>query len=154
MLRAPAAAPLSAPDASSLSFAIIRSAYHGDLTQSMADACLAALREAGVPREGIDIYDVPGAWEIPLAAQRALDRKSYHGIAAFGVIVKGETYHFEMIANEVARALMDLSLARDVPIAFEVLAVMTLEQARVRATGAHNKGREAASALLACAATR
>lgn len=153
MLRKPAAA--SAPGhASSLSFAIVKSAYHDELTQSMTDACIATLVSAGVPRDRIDTYEAPGSWEIPLLAQRALDAKPYDGIATFGVIVKGETYHFDMIANEVARALMDLSLRRDVPIALEVLAVMDYEQARVRATGEHNKGAEAAAALLASVPAR
>ena len=151
MLRKPAAA--RAPqNAATLSFAIVRSVYHGELTQSMTDACIATLVSAGVPRENIDVYEAPGSWEVPLFAQRALDTKRYDGVAAFGVIVKGETYHFDMIANEVARALMSLSLARKVPVALEVLAVMDIEQARVRAIGKHNKGTEAAGALLSSVA--
>lgn len=135
-----------------LSFALVVSAYHGELTASMRDAAIETLTRAGVARDAIDVYEAPGSWEIPLVAQHALDAKAYDGIATFGVIVKGETYHFDMIANEVARALMDLSLARATPIALEVLAVTDIEQARVRATGEHNKGTEAAAALLAAVA--
>lgn len=139
-------------DPASLTFAIVRSAYHGDMTQSMADSALETLVAAGVPRENIDMYEAPGSWEVPLLVQHALDTKKYDGVATFGIIVKGETYHFEMMANEIGRALMDLQIAYSTPVAFEVLAVMDIEHARVRAQGKHNKGAEASVAMLAAAA--
>lgn len=138
-------------DTSGLRFAVVRSTYHGDMTGSMADACIAELAGAGVPRETIRVYEAPGAWEIPLYVQRALD-DGYDGVATFGVIVKGETYHFDMMANEIARALMELSLSYKKPVALEVLAVTDMEHARVRTMGKHNKGPEAAVALLAAVA--
>lgn len=136
-------------DAASLKIAIVRSAYHGDLTESMMQAAIETFVAAGVSRENIDTYEAPGAWEVPLLVRHAFGKKKYDGVATFGVIVKGETYHFDMIANEVGRALMELSLAQGVPVALEVLAVMDIDQARVRAIGAHNKGVEAANAVLA-----
>lgn len=139
-------------DPAALSFAIVRSAYHGEMTQSMADAALETLVAAGVPRENIDTYEAPGSWEVPLLVQHALDAKKYDGVAAFGIIVKGETYHFEMMANGIGRALMDLQIAYSTPVAFEVLAVMDIEHARVRSFGEHNKGAEASVAMLAAAA--
>lgn len=138
-------------DASGLRFAVVRSTYHGEMTGSMADACVEELVNAGVPRESVRVYEAPGAWEIPLFAQRALD-DGCDGVATLGVIVEGETYHFDMMANEIARALMDLSLSYKKPVALEVLAVHDLEHARVRTIGKHNKGPEAAIALLAAVA--
>lgn len=114
----------------------------------MRDACVAHLVASGVPRSNIALFDAPGSWEIPLIAQRIAKTKKFDGIATFGVIVKGATYHFDMIANEVGRALMQLSLDYSIPVALEVLAVFSLDHARVRATGEHNRGREAAQALL------
>ncbi len=131
-----------------LKVAIIRSLYHENLTQSMEESCRKYLVSSGVNKSNITTFEVPGSWEIPLVVKKIADTKKFNGVIAFGIIIKGETYHFELIANACARALMDLGLKFNIPIIFEVLATYTLKQAKKRSTGKHNKGVEAAKALL------
>lgn len=129
--------------------AIVTSLYHSELTKSMEKACIDVLLQAGVKKSNISVFNAPGSWEIPIITQHAASSKKFDGIAAFGLILKGETYHFEMIANECARGLMNISLAYHIPIALEVLAVYDMKQALARTKGDRNKGIEAAQALLA-----
>ena len=133
---------------SKLKIAIVRGDYHKDLTKSLERACIEYLIISGVKTENIGTFAVPGSWEIPLLVKKIASSKKFDGIVAFGVIVKGETYHFEMIANECARALMNSALEFNIPVTFEVLAVYNLEQAQKRSTGKYNKGIEAAKAVL------
>lgn len=132
----------------SLKIAIVKSNYHNELTKKLEKSCRDHLEKAGVLKENIKIFSVPGSWEIPLMVQKLISKGGFNGIIAFGVIIKGETYHFELIANEVARALMTLSLNGNIPIAFEVLATFNLDQAKERTLGKFNKGIEAASTIL------
>lgn len=131
-----------------LKIAIIKSNYHSDITNRLEKACKKHLIDNGVKRNHITTFEVPGSWEIPLVAKKIASSKKFDGIITIGVIIKGETYHFEMIANESARALMDISLEFNLPIALEILAVYNLEQARKRSLRKYNKGIEAAKALL------
>lgn len=131
-----------------LKVAIIRSNYHQKLTKSLEKACKEQLVAYGVKERNIVTFEAPGSWEIPLIAKKLAETKKFDGIIAFGVILKGETYHFEMIANECTRALMDISLRFNIPITFEVLAVYNLKQAEKRSTGKYNKGIEAAKTVL------
>lgn len=131
-----------------LKIAIVRSDYHQDLTESLEKACKKQLITCGVKEKNIAVFTVPGSWEIPIVTKLIASGKKFDGIATFGVIIKGDTYHFEMIANQCSRALMDLSLEFNIPIALEVLATYTLAQAQKRSTGKFNKGIEAANTLL------
>lgn len=128
--------------------AIIRSNYHQDLTKNLEKACKEQLVTCGVKEKNIQVFNVPGSWEIPIIAKNIASSKKFDGIATFGVIVKGETYHFEMIADQCGRKLMDIVLEFNIPIALEILATYTLNQAKKRSTGKFNKGIEAASTLL------
>lgn len=129
-----------------LKIAIVSSSYYPDLTQSLEKACKEYLNNAGV--KSIETFIVPGSWEIPLIVKKLASSKKFDGIVALGVIIKGETYHFEMIANECAGMLMNISLEYSIPVTFEVLATLNFEQAKIRSRGEHNKGREAAETLL------
>lgn len=131
-----------------LNIAIVRSSYYEELTGSLEKACKKHLVSCGIKERNITTFKVPGSWEIPLLTKKVVATKKFDGIIAFGVIIKGETYHFELIANECARALMDISLEFNIPIAFEVLAVYNLKQAQIRSNGEYNKGIEAAKTLL------
>lgn len=131
-----------------LKIAVVKSLYHQDLTDSLEKSCRQYLVVNGVKENNIVTFEVPGSWEIPLVVKKIVETKKFDGIIAFGIIIKGETYHFEILANECARALMDLSLKFNLPIAFEILATYTLEQARKRSIGKYNKGLEAAKTLL------
>lgn len=129
--------------------AIVRTGYHVELNDNLEKHAKQTLLAAGVKEENIEVLIAPGAWEIPFIAQAAVTSKKFDAIITFGVIVKGETYHFEMIANECARALMQLSVEHLIPVALEILAVFKKEQAEERAgDNAKNKGIEGAVAVL------
>jgi len=135
--------------AEKLSIAIVRPEYHDTLNTNLETSCRTTLRENGIPESQIKTFIVPGSWELPLMVQQVAKSGRFDAIVVFGVIVKGETYHFELIANEVARALMQLSLDYSLPIALEVLAVYEMKQAEARAgKDTHNKGIEGATAVL------
>ena len=131
-----------------LKIAIVKSRYHQGLTKSLESSCKECLVACGVKEDNITTFEVPGSWEIPLVVKKAALSKNFDGIVALGVIIKGKTYHFEILANECARALMNISLEFNIPVAFEILATYNLEQAKKRSTGKYNKGKEAAISLL------
>jgi 6,7-dimethyl-8-ribityllumazine synthase len=134
-----------------LKIAIVRTSYHRELVDNLEVLAKATLMTAGVPENSIKTIVVPGSWEIPILVQKVAESKKvkYDGIIALGVIVKGETFHFELIANEVTSALMQLSVDNRIPIAYEVLAVSDIKHAEARAgKDTNNKGIEAANALL------
>lgn len=132
-----------------LRIAIVRTNYHVELIDNLEFYARKTLIASGVAEANIQTITVPGAWEIPLLVQTAAKSKQFDAIIAFGVIVKGETYHFDMIANEVGRALMQLSIDYSIPVALEVLAVFDKKHAQARAgKNDHNKGTEAANAAL------
>lgn len=128
--------------------AIVQSRYHGDMTGSMESAARRTLIEAGLDDKNIETHFAPGSWEIPVVAAHLAQQGEYDAIIALGVIVKGDTYHFEMIADNVGRALMDLQTEYGIPVGMEILAVFKLDDARKRTEGEHNKGVEAANAVL------
>jgi 6,7-dimethyl-8-ribityllumazine synthase len=129
--------------------AIIRPLYHDALNASMEKYCIATLLENDVKDSHIQTFLVPGSWELPLMVQKVAESKKFDAIIVFGVIVKGETYHFDMIAKEVGSALMQLSLEYSIPVALEVLAVYNKKDAEARAgNDEYNKGIEGAAAAL------
>ena len=106
-----------------------------------------------MPDARIDVIWVPGAFELPVAAETAAVSGRYAAIVALGCVIRGETPHFDIVAGESARGLANVALAHRLPVGFGVLATESLEQARERAGGgAGNKGYEAAEAALATAA--
>lgn len=131
-----------------LQVAIVRSNYHQELTKNLEKACRKHLIAYGVKEKNIVTFDVPGSWEIPLITKKIALNKKFDGIITFGVILKGETYHFEMIADECARALMEICLEFNIPVTLEILAVYNLNQAKKRSMGKYNRGIEAAKTLL------
>jgi 6,7-dimethyl-8-ribityllumazine synthase len=111
-----------------------------------AKACLAA---HGVADDAIDIIDVPGAWELPIAARLAADRGGYAGIIALGCVIQGETRHFDFVAGPAAHGLARVALDTGIPVSTGLLTTDHLDQALARAGGRHgNKGWEAALAAL------
>ncbi len=132
-----------------LKIAIIRTNYHTELIDNLEAYAKKTLLASGLNKSNIKTFTAPGSWEVPLLVQTAAESKKFDAIIAFGVIVKGETYHFDMIANEVARALMQTALDYRIPVGFEVLAVYDKNHAEVRAgKNGMNKGIEAANAVL------
>ena len=111
---------------------------------------MAALIDGGVRAGNIERFVVPGCFEIPLAAQRLARTKKYDAIIALGAVIRGDTYHFDLVANECARGIMRVSLDEDIPIIFEVLATYNRRDALRRAgNNRFNKGLEAAHSALA-----
>lgn len=132
-----------------MKIAIVRTDYYLELNENLEKKARETLIMHGVPAGNIATYIAPGSWEIPLIANRIAQSKAYDAIIAFGVIVKGQTYHFDMIANECGRGLMQISLDYGIPIANGMLAVFDLQQAQERASlNEKNKGIEAALAVL------
>ncbi len=130
--------------------AIIRAEFNADITASLERACTAELSARGVARTQLDHYSVPGCFEIPLMAQRLALTGRYAVIIALGAVIRGDTYHFELVANECARGVMDVALRHNVPVVFEVLAVDRRRDAKRRAgKNRMNKGVEAAATALA-----
>jgi len=132
-----------------IKIAVISSSFRGEVSYALEKRCVETLKKRGVPTSHIRMVSVPGAMEIPLAAQKLAEKGEYDALITFGAIVKGDTYHFEQIANECARGCMDVSLAYGIPVIFEVLAVYDIKDALVRATRRkENKGVEAAETAL------
>lgn len=129
--------------------AIVSSSFRKIVSDNLEKNCFETFALQGVKREQVDIFHVPGSLEIPLVAKKLAKKGVYDAIITFGAIVKGETYHFEQISNECARACMEISLQYEIPIIFEVLAVYNLQHAIDRATREEeNKGTEAALTAL------
>jgi len=129
----------------------------GRFYEDLADRLVAGAREeleaAGVSE--IDVFDVPGAFELPLAAKYAAETGRYAGVVCLGAVIRGETSHYDHVCAEAARGIARVSLDTGVPCAFGVLTVETMEQALARAGGnKRHQGRDAARATLAMAALR
>jgi 6,7-dimethyl-8-ribityllumazine synthase len=129
----------------------------GRFYEDLADRLVAGAREeleaAGVSE--IDVFDVPGAFELPLAAKYAAESGRYAGVVCLGAVIRGETSHYDHVCAEAARGIAQVSLDTGVPCAFGVLTVETMEQALARAGGdKRHQGKDAARATLAMAALR
>jgi 6,7-dimethyl-8-ribityllumazine synthase len=145
---------LARKNVSRFRIAIIRGEYNREITVSLEKKCVETLLAAGVPEKNIRNFVVPGCFEIPLLAQRLASQKKYDALIALGAVIKGDTYHFELVVNECARGIMDVSLRHDLPIIFEVLATYNRRDATRRAgNNKLNKGIEAAQAALSLLAT-
>ncbi|HSK16436.1 MAG TPA: 6,7-dimethyl-8-ribityllumazine synthase [Gaiellaceae bacterium] len=137
------------PDGAHRAVGIVVGRFNGEITSRLLEGAVAALEEAGVSRERIDVVPVPGAFELPLAAMALARSRQYACIVALGCIVRGETPHFEYVAAEAASGLQLAALETGVPVSFGVLTCDTRAQAEARAGGAQgNKGAEAARSAL------
>ena len=146
-----AAAPL--PSGAGFRFAVIVSRFNAAITESLRDAAVAALAEAGVKTADVEEFTVPGAFELPQAARCAAETGRFDAILCLGCVIRGETPHFEYVSSSAAQGVMAASGDTGVPMAFGVLTTDTEEQARARAgADEYNKGREAAAAALEMAA--
>lgn len=130
--------------------AIVVSRFNDFVTDRLLAGAREALSEAGVPAEAIEVHHVPGAFEIPLAAEAAAATGGVDGVICLGCLIKGATPHFEYIASACAHGIMAAQSKTGVPMAFGVLTTNSAEEALERAVaGPGNKGREAAEATLA-----
>src|ERR1700730_7884872 len=130
-------------------FALVVSKYHDFVTDRLQEGALAALAAAGVDSTEVAIVRVPGAFEIPLAAQRAAESGRYDAVVCLGCVIRGETPHFDYIASAVSHGLTTAAGATGAPMAFGILNRNSVEEALARAgEGSGNKGHEAAVAAI------
>jgi 6,7-dimethyl-8-ribityllumazine synthase len=140
------------PDASGKRFAIVVADFYEDLAAQLEDGARRGLSDCGVAAEAVQTIRVPGCFELPLAAQRAIAGADVDGVVALGVVIRGETPHFEYVAGECARGIMNVQLATGVPIGFGVLTTDTRAQADERADPRRgDKGYDAALAAATVA---
>ncbi len=115
-----------------LSIGVVHSRFNAPIVDKMVAACLAELKSIGVSDDDITIASVPGALEIPLALQTMAMQQRFDALIAIGAVIRGETYHFEVVSNESCRGVTDVSLQTGVPIANGILTTNTDEQALAR----------------------
>ena len=136
-----------------MTFAIAVARFYEDLAERLVAGAQAAFADAGAGEA--DIFDVPGAFELPLVAKLCADSGRYDGVACLGAVIRGETDHYDWVCGESARGIQDVQLRTGVPCAFGVLTVDTMEQALARSGGdKRDSGRHAAEAVLALARVR
>lgn len=128
---------------------LLAARYNAEIVDGLLEGALAALRRHGVPDEAILLIRVPGAWELPLAARAWLARPDAALAVALGCVLRGETEHFRLVAEQASRGLLEVALATGKPVGNGLLAVHSREQALARAApGPANRGAEAALAAL------
>ncbi len=128
---------------------IIAARFNGEVTAEMLEGCRSALEEFGVAGDEVDVYWVPGAWELPQAVRRIAALNRHDALIALGCVIRGDTPHFDYVAGEASSGLGAVARQIDVPLLFGVLTTETPDQARARASReAGNKGRELAKSAL------
>lgn len=134
--------------------AIVASEFNEYISKVLLSECLKELKKSGVPDRSITTVWVPGSLEIPVAALKLAKKKNVDVVICLGAVIRGETYHFEVVANGVAQGIMHTSLVTGKPVIMGVVTTETIAQAQARAqtNGRDNKGREAAKTALAMVA--
>jgi 6,7-dimethyl-8-ribityllumazine synthase len=133
-------------------YAIVVARFYAEVAERLVAGARAVFESNG---HAVDVHDVPGAFELPLAASYAADSGRYRGIACLGLVIRGETDHYEYVCAEAARGILDVGLRSGVPCSFGVLTVATMEQALARAGGTkRDQGAHAADAVIALAELR
>jgi 6,7-dimethyl-8-ribityllumazine synthase len=130
-------------------FAIIASRWNPRITDTLVAGARRTFAEHGVAEDAVDVIRVPGAWELPVAAAAVAKKGSHAAIVALGCVVRGDTRHYEQVADGCSDGLMRVAIDHGVPVANGVLAVDRFEDAEARAGGSHgNKGEECALVVL------
>lgn len=136
-------------DGSALRVAVVVSRFNEMITEKLLQGATEAALEHGVPDAAIDVVWVPGAYELPMAARRLAATGRYHAIACTGAVIRGQTPHFDFVAGESARGILDVARDFSIPVTFGVITSDNVEQAHARSGGAvGNKGREAMLAAI------
>jgi 6,7-dimethyl-8-ribityllumazine synthase len=128
-------------DGKGLYIGIVQARFNESITNALAEACVAELAALGVANDHVHRVQVPGALEVPVALQALAEKGGYDALIAVGCVIRGETYHFELVANESAAGVSRVALDYQLPIANAILTTENLEQAVDRQT---DKGRDAA----------
>ena len=139
----------SVPDASQMRFGIVVSEWNHNITGALLEGAVNTLKKHGAKNENILVYYVPGSFELTFGSSQLVKSGKVDAVIAFGCVVRGDTPHFDYVANEVSKGIAHIGLEQRIPVAFGVLTCDTLEQALLRAgSKAGNKGAEAALAAL------
>ena len=128
-------------------FSIVASRFNELITKNLVDSCLKTLIQHGVQEQDIECVWVPGALEIPLAVKRIAKNKP-HAIICLGAVIRGDTPHFEYVASQSVRALVQLGLQENLPVIYGVITADSLDQALERAGAKYNRGKESALQAL------
>ncbi|HWU67287.1 MAG TPA: 6,7-dimethyl-8-ribityllumazine synthase [Stenotrophobium sp.] len=129
--------------------AIVCTRWNVEIVDALMDGAFRCLDDWGVPEDAVDEFYAPGAYELPLAASALMETGDYHGVIVLGAVIRGDTPHFDFVAGECARGIMNVQLQYRLPIGFGVLTVNDAQQAVDRAgPDESNKGYEAAAAVL------
>ena len=136
-------------DVSDARVAVLATRWSVSIVDALVEGALETLHEQGIGPQRIKFARVPGAFELPHAADSMIRTGRYDGLVVLGVVLRGETPHFDFVAGECARGIQDVSIRRHMPVGFGVLTVDTVAQAKARSQpGRDNKGREATEAML------
>ena len=132
------------------SYALVVARFYPELAERLVAGASGELGDAGGDHEQIEVFDVPGAFELPFVALHAAESKRFSGVICLGAVIRGETDHYDYVCAEAARGIMEVGLRTGVPCGFGVLTVDTLEQALARSgSDKRDSGRHAAAAVLA-----
>jgi 6,7-dimethyl-8-ribityllumazine synthase len=136
-------------------FAVVVATFYEDLAERLVNGATEGFAEEGVSPASVHTFEVPGAFELPLAALWCARSGRFEGVACLGAVIRGETDHYDHVCREAARGVMNAQLETGVPCAFGVLTVDTMEQALARAGGGkRHTGEDAARAVLRMAELR
>ena len=142
-------------DLGKLEFAVCVATFYEDLAERLVNGAVEAFGEEGVAPTSVHTYEVPGAFELPLAAKWCAESGRFAGVACLGVVIRGETNHYDYVCAEAAGGIQRVQLDTGVPCAFGVITCDTREQAEARAGGdKRDQGRNAAIAVMRMAAVR
>jgi 6,7-dimethyl-8-ribityllumazine synthase len=130
-------------------WAICVATFYEDLAERLVNGAIEGFAESGVSAASVETFEVPGAFELPFAAKACAESGRFAGVACLGVVIRGETDHYDFVCGESARGIQDAQLATGVPCSFGVITCDTREQAEARADGSkRDQGRHAAEAVL------
>ncbi len=136
-------------DATGLRVGIVAARFNHDVVEMLVDGAVGALRQRGAAQEDVEVFWVPGAFEIPIVLRELARGGRFDALVAIGAVIRGETPHFDYVADAAARGVADVARDFGLAVSFGVLTTDTREQAEERAGGAHgNKGAEAALAAV------
>ena len=130
-------------------FAVVVSRWNSSFTDRLREGAVEALLEGGATEEAVEVFKVPGAFELPLACLKAAESGRFNAVIALGVVIRGDTPHFEYVAGQAASGIMQAGLSTGIPVMFGVITADTVEQATDRCgERSNNKGYEAAIAAI------
>lgn len=146
-IKAPDSPKLNLPD--DVRVAIVAARFNAEIVNALLEGCLKRLRAEGIQGNRIDVHRVPGAFELPVTAAALARTRQFSAVICLGCVVRGDTPHFDYVAGEAARGIMDVAVAEGLPIIFGVLTTNTEQQAWDRTGGSHgHSGERAAEAAM------